>query len=62
VSGTCSTCHNGVNAVGKQVSHPLTTQDCVSCHNTQTWNITAPRPRPKPLLGAPRKASGGSQR
>ncbi|WP_455200544.1 Ig-like domain-containing protein, partial [Kaarinaea lacus] len=32
VIGTCASCHNGVTATGKPVSHPNTTNVCENCH------------------------------
>ncbi len=40
VSGRCSTCHNGSNALGKPVGHVPTGAQCDSCHN----NFTAFKP------------------
>lgn len=35
---TCSTCHNTTLARGKGVSHPLTSNNCASCHsNSSPW-------------------------
>jgi hypothetical protein len=34
VPGTCSTCHNGIAAVGKPALHIPTTQSCDTCHKT----------------------------
>src|SRR5579871_833488 len=35
--GSCSTCHNGVQAPGKPPGHPPTTQECDVCHSTVGW-------------------------
>ena len=32
VLGTCSSCHNNVQAIGKPVGHLVTTAECGSCH------------------------------
>lgn len=37
VFGGCSTCHNGVDAIGKSKSHVLTTGECNDCHNTASF-------------------------
>ena len=37
VFGKCSTCHDGVKAVGKSPSHVATTSECDSCHNTTSF-------------------------
>ncbi|WP_455222961.1 hypothetical protein [Kaarinaea lacus] len=36
-TGDCITCHNGVDASGKSVSHPLTTDTCDACHGVTNW-------------------------
>jgi len=41
VSGTCSSCHNSVQAVGKPVNHISTSLDCSLCHNTMSWVASA---------------------
>ncbi|MBV8803428.1 MAG: hypothetical protein JO042_00250, partial [Sinobacteraceae bacterium] len=35
--GSCSTCHNGVQAVGKGPNHPTTSLECNACHSTVGW-------------------------
>ena len=35
--GTCSTCHNNVQATGKPNGHITTTAECDSCHSTTAW-------------------------
>jgi hypothetical protein len=35
--GTCSSCHNGVNATGKNIGHIATTASCDNCHSTTAW-------------------------
>jgi hypothetical protein len=35
--GTCSTCHDGVSATGKNAGHLSTTASCDQCHNTRAW-------------------------
>ena len=37
VFGNCSTCHNGVDAIGKSKSHVVTTGECSDCHNTTSF-------------------------
>jgi len=37
VMGTCSTCHNGIIAIGKSNTHLATTAECNSCHNTNAF-------------------------
>ena len=37
VFGNCSTCHNGVDAIGKSKSHVITTGECNDCHNTTSF-------------------------
>jgi hypothetical protein len=37
VFGSCSTCHDGIVAVGKSANHVVTTQECSDCHSTTTW-------------------------
>ena len=40
VFGTCSTCHNTVQAAGKPANHVPTTAECNSCHSvTQPWSV-----------------------
>ena len=34
---TCVSCHNGVAAVGKAISHPSTSNNCSACHATIAW-------------------------
>lgn len=36
VTGRCSTCHNGTNALGKPTSHIPTTAQCDACHKNFT--------------------------
>lgn len=36
VTGRCSQCHNGTNALGKPTNHVPTTTECDTCHNTFT--------------------------
>jgi len=43
----CVYCHNGVNAIGKSVSHIESSDKCSTCHITNNWqfiiaNITSP--------------------
>jgi hypothetical protein len=35
--GTCSSCHNGTTATGKNATHIATTNNCDACHTTTTW-------------------------
>jgi Cytochrome c7 and related cytochrome c len=35
--GSCSTCHNGVQAQGKPPTHIVTDLECDACHTTLTW-------------------------
>ena len=37
VFGSCSTCHNGVDAVGKSEFHVATNGECNDCHNTTSF-------------------------
>jgi len=37
VRGSCGTCHNGVDAIGKHPGHIASTNDCEACHRTSTW-------------------------
>jgi len=37
VNGVCSSCHNGVDAIGKSSDHIPTTDECSACHSTQQW-------------------------
>ena len=37
VFGTCSSCHDGVTAIGKSAAHVVTTQECSDCHNTTSF-------------------------
>jgi hypothetical protein len=37
VTGTCSSCHNGITAPGKTSNHVLTTTQCDVCHSTVAW-------------------------
>lgn len=37
VVGACSSCHNGVDAIGKSSSHVETTAECNDCHNTTSF-------------------------
>jgi hypothetical protein len=37
VSGSCSSCHNGISATGKSAAHFVTTAQCDSCHRTTSW-------------------------
>ena len=39
-AGTCSTCHNGVQASGKPTAHIVTTAECDTCHTTLAWRPT----------------------
>ena len=34
VFGNCSSCHNGVDAIGKSITHVQTTSECNVCHDT----------------------------
>ena len=36
--GTCSTCHNGTTAAGKNTKHIATTASCDTCHGTSSWS------------------------
>jgi len=50
VLGSCSSCHNDIQAAGKPADHVVTTAECDMCHNTFSWHsirfdhsrITAP--------------------
>lgn len=37
VFGSCSSCHNGVDAVGKSNTHVITTAECSDCHTTTSF-------------------------
>ena len=37
VTGNCSSCHNGVLAIGKSEFHVITTAECDDCHNTTSF-------------------------
>ena len=37
VFGTCSSCHDGIIAIGKSPAHLLTTQECSDCHSTTNF-------------------------
>ena len=37
VFGECSSCHNGVDAIGKSTSHVTTNSECNVCHNTTSF-------------------------
>jgi len=37
VYGTCSSCHNGIVAVGKSVFHVVTSAECSDCHTTTSF-------------------------
>ncbi|MFC3119448.1 hypothetical protein ACFOHS_19325 [Jhaorihella thermophila] len=37
VTGSCSSCHNGVSATGKPHGHFQTTLQCDECHRTTGW-------------------------
>src|SRR5205085_4436663 len=37
VRGSCSTCHNGVQAQGKGPTHIVTDLECDTCHTTLSW-------------------------
>jgi len=37
VIGTCSSCHNGVNAKGMSPTHIITSQECDACHVVNYW-------------------------
>jgi hypothetical protein len=37
VSGSCSSCHNGTTATGKNATHIATTAQCDTCHTTTAW-------------------------
>jgi hypothetical protein len=37
VLGTCSSCHNGTLATGKNAGHVPTTAECSECHSTLAW-------------------------
>ena len=39
--GSCSTCHNGVQAQGKPPTHIITDLECDACHNTLNWQSVA---------------------
>jgi hypothetical protein len=38
VTGTCVSCHNGVNASGKGVNHVPSSNQCDDCHITIAWS------------------------
>jgi hypothetical protein len=40
VRGTCTSCHNGVQASGKAGTHLRTTASCDSCHSSRAWRPT----------------------
>ena len=49
ITSGCDTCHNGKTAIGKEQvpdpinnPHPVTTEDCVSCHNVTTFTGAFP--------------------
>lgn len=37
VIGLCSSCHNNIDAIGKDATHIPTTEECDSCHSTVAW-------------------------
>lgn len=37
VFGSCSSCHDGVKAIGKSLTHVETTSECDVCHNTTSF-------------------------
>jgi len=37
VIGLCSSCHNNIDAIGKDATHIPTTAECDSCHTTVAW-------------------------
>ena len=37
VFGNCSSCHNGIDAIGKSDSHVTTNSECNDCHNTTSF-------------------------
>jgi hypothetical protein len=37
---TCSSCHNGTTALGKNTGHVATTLDCITCHGCPSGNCT----------------------
>ena len=37
VFGNCSECHDGITAIGKSDTHPLTEAECDNCHNTKSF-------------------------
>ena len=37
VAGTCSSCHNSVQAMGKSARHIQSSNQCDSCHTTARW-------------------------
>ena len=37
VLGSCSSCHNGALATGKNNGHFVTTQECNICHDADAW-------------------------
>ena len=37
VSGTCLSCHNGIEATGKSPQHIRSSNQCDDCHNTKSW-------------------------
>jgi hypothetical protein len=37
VTGSCESCHNGVQATGKNPAHILTMGPCEACHATNAW-------------------------
>ena len=37
ITTSCSTCHNGLDAIGKPTTHLVTAAECDLCHRTTTW-------------------------
>ncbi len=55
VLGTCSSCHNGVTATGKTVTHVVTSAECDVCHTTLVWlgAVVVSPPQPPVVGGNP---------
>jgi hypothetical protein len=64
LTAPCSSCHNGINAIGKQIRHVSTTHDCGTCHNTVNWTVTVQPPPRRPgvpgVRGVPGVATPGT--
>ncbi len=37
VTGTCESCHNGIDATGKSATHIATNDSCAACHRLDAW-------------------------